>query len=91
MMMMIITVERVEPVIAASIQLTVEFALCYLEKSICNSDDSVLQVLEFSFFFFFFECLVGSCLCTMFVVIFTVVVSCYSISVTIVMIQCFRY
>ncbi|PHT57002.1 Auxin transport protein BIG [Capsicum baccatum] len=38
-----LSVERVEPVIAASIQLTVEFALCYLEKSICNSDDSVLQ------------------------------------------------
>ncbi|XP_060191553.1 auxin transport protein BIG isoform X1 [Lycium barbarum] len=38
-----LSVERVEPVIVAAIQLCVEFALCYLEKWICNSDDSVLQ------------------------------------------------
>nr|XP_016439279.1 PREDICTED: auxin transport protein BIG-like [Nicotiana tabacum] len=38
-----LSVERVEPVIVAAIQLSVEFALCYLEKWICNSDDSMLQ------------------------------------------------
>ncbi|KAL3378594.1 hypothetical protein AABB24_004491 [Solanum stoloniferum] len=38
-----LSVERVEPVIVAAIQLSVEFALCCLEKWICNSDDSMLQ------------------------------------------------
>lgn len=38
-----LSVERVEPVIVAAIQLSVEFALCYLEKWICNSDDLMLQ------------------------------------------------
>lgn len=38
-----LSVERVEPVIVAAVQLSVEFALCYLEKWICNSDDSMLQ------------------------------------------------
>ncbi|XP_049346360.1 auxin transport protein BIG isoform X2 [Solanum verrucosum] len=46
-----LSVERVEPVIVAAIQLSVEFALCCLEKWICNSDDSmfqsyILQLLE---------------------------------------------
>ncbi|CAN4082734.1 unnamed protein product [Withania somnifera] len=38
-----LSVERVEPVIVAAIHLSVEFSLCYLEKCICNSDDSMLQ------------------------------------------------
>ncbi|TMX03791.1 hypothetical protein EJD97_014195 [Solanum chilense] len=46
-----LSVERVEPVIVVAIQLSVEFALCCLEKWICNGDDSmfqsyILQLLE---------------------------------------------
>lgn len=37
------SVEQVEPIILAVIQLAVEFALCYLEKSIRYSDDIILQ------------------------------------------------
>lgn len=37
-------VEQVEPVVVAVLQQSIEFALCYLEKSVGNSDDLSLQV-----------------------------------------------
>ncbi|KAI5665767.1 hypothetical protein M9H77_15620 [Catharanthus roseus] len=37
------SVEQMEPVIVAVVQKSVEFALCFLEKSICNCDDLSLQ------------------------------------------------
>lgn len=40
-------VEQLEPVIVAVVQKSIEFALCYLEKSIFNRDDLSLQVCIF--------------------------------------------
>lgn len=42
-----VTAEQVEPIILAVIQLAVEFALCYLEKSIRYNDDIMLQVCTY--------------------------------------------
>lgn len=42
-------VEQLEPVIVAVVQKSIEFALCYLEKSIFNRDDLSLQVCIFFF------------------------------------------
>ncbi|KAK6154972.1 hypothetical protein DH2020_009220 [Rehmannia glutinosa] len=36
-------IEQVEPVVMAVLQQSMEFALCYLEKWICKSDDTSLQ------------------------------------------------
>lgn len=46
-----LSVEHAEPILVAVVQQLVEFALCYLEKSIRNSDDSsfqdnMVQILE---------------------------------------------
>ncbi|KAL6498614.1 hypothetical protein OROHE_026555 [Orobanche hederae] len=38
-----LSIEQVEPVAVAVVQQSMEFALCYLEKWICGSDDTTLQ------------------------------------------------
>lgn len=55
-------VEQLEPVIVAVVQKSIEFALCYLEKSIFNRDDLSLQVCIF--FCFLFSCLGSIALAT---------------------------
>lgn len=44
------TVEQAEAIIVATVQLSLEFAVCYLERSEFGSEDMTIQV----FFFFFF-------------------------------------
>ncbi|KAL2499836.1 Auxin transport protein BIG [Abeliophyllum distichum] len=39
----LLPIEQVEPAVLAVLQQSIEFALCYLEKFICSSDDSSLQ------------------------------------------------
>ncbi|CAI9758716.1 unnamed protein product [Fraxinus pennsylvanica] len=39
----LLPIEQVEPVVVAVLQQSIEFALCYLEKSVRNSDDSSLH------------------------------------------------
>ncbi|KAL3624091.1 hypothetical protein CASFOL_032907 [Castilleja foliolosa] len=38
-----LSIEQIEPVALAVVQQSMEFALCYLEKWICRSDDTTLQ------------------------------------------------
>ena len=40
-------VEHVEPVIVAVVQKSVEFALCFLDKSVSGNEDLSLQVYLF--------------------------------------------
>lgn len=42
-----VAVEHVEPVVVAVVQKSVEFALCCLDKSVCDNEDLSLQVCIF--------------------------------------------
>ncbi|GFS30485.1 auxin transport protein [Actinidia rufa] len=41
-----LSVEQAQPIIVAVVQQSLEFAICYLEKSVSSSDDFTVQILE---------------------------------------------
>lgn len=45
-------VEQAEAIIVVTVQLSLEFALCYLERSEFGSEDMTIQVFLFLFFIF---------------------------------------